>query len=109
MQLFLQKYLDEVTNQKSNGRKQRIQTYSNSHFAEEASPPPNALNGPYPDTTVYSESMWYLFVLMMRMRKILLKSKILTSINEKGKKGEGRDILVKYFGFYNYKYNTHQY
>ncbi len=66
-------------------------------------------NGPYPDTTVHSEGAWYLFVLMMRMRKILLKSKILTSINEKGKKGEGRDILVKYFGFYNYKYNTHQY
>jgi len=34
--------LDEVTNQKSNGRKQRIQTYSDAHFAEETSPPPNA-------------------------------------------------------------------
>ena len=42
LRLFLRKYLDEVTNQKSKGRKQRFWTYSCSQFTEEVNPPLNA-------------------------------------------------------------------
>jgi hypothetical protein len=41
LRLFLRKHLDEVTNQKSNGRKQRVRICSD-QFSEELSPPSSA-------------------------------------------------------------------